>query len=208
MAVLLKELFVILPMECLIGIKFDDFVILASDSRINHSIITLKQDVDKMFKLSNRVLMSVCGEAGDTVQFAEYIQQNMQLYEMRNGYELSPSSAANFTRRNLAEALRSRHPYMVNLLIAGYNPDTGPELYYMDYLASMVKVPYAVHGHGGFVTLSIMDSKYDAKMTEANAVQLLKACVDELQKRFVITQDRFVVRVVDKDGVRQLPDIV
>ncbi|VDM01806.1 unnamed protein product [Schistocephalus solidus] len=195
-------------MECLIGIKFDDFVILASDSRINQSIITLKQDVDKMFKLSNRVLMSVCGEAGDTVQFAEYIQQNMQLYEMRNGYELSPSAAANFTRRNLAEALRSRHPYMVNLLIAGYNSKTGPELYYMDYLASMVKVPYAVHGHGGFVTLGILDSKYDAKMTEANAVHLLKACVDELQKRFVITQDRFVVRVVDKDGVRQLPDIV
>ncbi|KAL7059049.1 hypothetical protein AAHC03_013200 [Spirometra sp. Aus1] len=152
--------------------------------------------------------MSVCGEPGDTVQFAEYIQQNMQLYEMRNGYELSPSSAAHFTRRNLAEALRSRHPYMVNLLIAGYNPETGPELYYMDYLASMVKVPYAVHGHGGLVTLGILDSKYDAKMTEANAVHLLKACIDELQKRFVITQDRFVVRVVDKDGVRQLPDIV
>lgn len=25
------------------------------------------------------------GEAGDTVQFAEYIQKNVQLYKMRNG---------------------------------------------------------------------------------------------------------------------------
>ena len=29
--------------------------------------------------------MLVTGEAGDTVQFAEYIEKNIQLYKMRNG---------------------------------------------------------------------------------------------------------------------------
>ncbi len=39
--------------------------------------------------------------------------------------------------------LRSRTPYMVNLLIAGYDLETKtPELYFMDYLASMIKVCY------------------------------------------------------------------
>lgn len=52
--------------------------------------------------------MSVTGEPGDTVQFAEYIAKNIQLYKMRNGYELSPKAAASYTRRNLAEYLRSR----------------------------------------------------------------------------------------------------
>lgn len=52
--------------------------------------------------------MAVSGESGDTVQFAEYIAKNIQLYKMRNGYELSPKEAAMFTRRNLADALRSR----------------------------------------------------------------------------------------------------
>ena len=51
------------------------------------------------------------------------------------------NAAANFTRRNLADYLRSRTPYQVNLLIAGFDNDTGkPELYFMDYLASMIKV--------------------------------------------------------------------
>ncbi|MGH0184069.1 UNVERIFIED_CONTAM: hypothetical protein FKN15_038804 [Acipenser sinensis] len=63
---------------------------------------------DKMFKLSEKILMLCVGEAGDTVQFAEYIQKNVQLYKMRNGYELSPAAAANFTRKNLADYLRSR----------------------------------------------------------------------------------------------------
>jgi len=29
--------------------------------------------------------MAICGEGGDTVQFAEYIAKNIQLYRMRNG---------------------------------------------------------------------------------------------------------------------------
>jgi 20S proteasome alpha/beta subunit len=53
-------------------------------------------------------------------------------------------------------------PYFVNLLLAGYNDETGPELYFLDYLASMVKVPYAAHGYGGFFSLSIMDRHHKA----------------------------------------------
>ena len=54
--------------------------------------------------------MAICGESGDTTHFAEYIEKNIQLYKMRNGYELSPPAAASFTRRNLADSLRSQVP--------------------------------------------------------------------------------------------------
>jgi hypothetical protein len=44
------------------------------------------------------------------VQFAEYIQANVQLYGMRNNskWQLSPSAVASFVRRELARSLRSR----------------------------------------------------------------------------------------------------
>ena len=61
-----------------------------------------------MFKLSEHLLMGITGESGDTTHFAEYIEKNIQLYKMRNGYELSPSAAASFTRRQLADSLRSQ----------------------------------------------------------------------------------------------------
>ena len=38
-----------------------------------------------MFPLSKNLVMSVCGGDGDTVQFAEFISKNIQLYRMRNG---------------------------------------------------------------------------------------------------------------------------
>ncbi|KAG9355592.1 hypothetical protein JZ751_000430 [Albula glossodonta] len=95
-------------MEYLIGIQGPDFVLVAADNVAASSIIQMKHDYDKMFKLSEKILLLCVGEAGDTVQFAEYIQKNVQLYKMRNGYELSPAAAANFTRKNLADYLRSR----------------------------------------------------------------------------------------------------
>ena len=42
-----------------------------------------------MFKLSEKIVMLCSGETGDTVQFAEYIQKNLQLYKMRNGKDFS-----------------------------------------------------------------------------------------------------------------------
>jgi len=48
-------------------------------------VIYIFSDSDKMFKLSDRLLMLVSGEPGDTVQFAEFISKNIQLYKMRNG---------------------------------------------------------------------------------------------------------------------------
>lgn len=72
-----------------------------------HLFINLLVDYDKLHPLSNKLVMAVSGESGDTTQFAEYIAKNIQLYKMRNGYELSAKEAAAFTRRNLADALRT-----------------------------------------------------------------------------------------------------
>lgn len=51
-------------------------------------------------------------------------------------------------------------PYHVNLLLAGYDDHEGPALYYMDYLAALAKAPFAAHGYGAFLTLSILDRYY------------------------------------------------
>ncbi|KAJ8972719.1 hypothetical protein NQ317_000803 [Molorchus minor] len=114
-------------MECLLGIKFEDFVIIAADKTSSQSIIVMKTDENKLHKLSDKLVMAVSGESGDTTQFAEYIAKNIQLYKMRNTYELSPQEAATFTRRNLADTLRTRSAYLVNLLLAGYDEKTGPQ---------------------------------------------------------------------------------
>jgi 20S proteasome subunit beta 4 len=95
-------------MECVIGIQGKDFALVASDTNQVHSIVVMKQgksnifltvsvcfmikkfkilslDDDKLFKINDHCVMLATGEPGDKVQFAEYIQRNLQLYKMING---------------------------------------------------------------------------------------------------------------------------
>lgn len=194
-------------MEGILGIAFKDFVLMASDAVTSHSIILVKNDVTKIYKLSDSLIMGICGDPGDSVQFAEYIEKNVQLYKIRNGFELSPKAAAYFIQHNLASYLRSRTPYQTNLMLAGYDKENGPELYYIDYLACLVKLPFGMHGYGSFFILGTLDKNYRYDMNEKEAYELLQKCVHQIQKRLTINLPVFKVKIVRKDGIADLDDI-
>lgn len=161
----------------LLGITGKDFTLIAASKAAMRGATILKASDDKTRELNSHSLMAFSGEAGDTgmeeivlhscwiapwnilltvgvVQFAEFIQANVQLYSMRNNMELSPSATASFVRGELARALRSRRPYTVNLLLGGYDKIADkPSLYWIDYLASQAPVPYAAHGYAQYVSV-------------------------------------------------------
>lgn len=169
-------------MECSFAITGKDYVLIAADTTAARSIVKMKIDEDKIKTLSPHLLMAYSGESGsstyydtsigilmfdlssasirigDTIQFAEYIERNIRLYHIRNLYPLRPQSAASWIRRSLAESLRSRSPYTVNLLIGGFDTaDNLPHLYWVDYLGTMASVPFAAHGYGSYFALSLLD---------------------------------------------------
>ncbi|KAI9781424.1 MAG: Proteasome subunit beta type-4 [Geoglossum umbratile] len=189
----------------------------------------LKASDDKTRQLNKHTLMAFSGEAGDTgrhptlrpsregplifvllilattVQFAEYIQANAQLYSMRNEADLSPSAMANFVRRELASSLRSRKPYMVNMLLGGVDPITDkPSLHWLDYLAALAPVPYAAHGYAQYYCLSILDKHHQPDIDLERGLELLRLCTDELKRRLPIDFKGVLVKVITKDGIREI----
>ncbi|KAE8351470.1 cysteine proteinase [Aspergillus coremiiformis] len=165
----------------------------------------LKAEDDKTRQLNKHSLMAFSGEAGDTVQFAEYIQANIQLYTMRNDTELGPNAVANFVRGELARSLRSRSPYTVNLLLAGVDGITQkPHLYWIDYLASLAPVPYAAHGYAQYYCLSTLDKHHHPDISLEQGLKLLEMCTDELKRRLPIDYKGVLVKVVTKDGVQEI----
>jgi 20S proteasome subunit beta 4 len=163
---------------------------------------------------------------GDTVQFAEFVERNIRLYQIRNLYPLRPAAAASWIRRSLADSIRSRKPYSVNLLLGGYDTaDEKPRLYWIDYLGTMTEVPFGAHGYGSYFALALLDkcvclpsylsplliyrlnenSRYhnpDATLEEG--LETLKRCIDQVAKRLIVNPGSYKVKVVDKDGVREV----
>lgn len=184
----------------------------------------LKATDDKTRPLNKHTLMAYSGEAGDTgtprnalysllksltspaVQFAEYVQANIQLYSKRNSSELSPYEVSSFVRSSLAKSLRSRNPYNVNLLLGGFDPITDkPELYWIDYLASSAPVPYAAHGYAQYYCLSLLDKHHHPDIDFEQGMKILRMCTDELKRRLPIDFKGVLVKVITKDGIREEP---
>merc|ERR1712032_724488 len=144
--------------------------------------------------------MGASGPSSDADNFVEFIEKNMRLNALRTGLRMSTKAMANFTRNELAYSLR-KGPYQVDLLVGGV--DNGkPSLYFMDYLASMEKVNKAAHGYGAYFALSIMDRYYKENLTVDEAKDVIRKCIAEMERRFVLHLSTFKCKIVDANGIR------
>jgi len=203
-------------MEFLFGIKGAGFVLLCSDTAATQQIITIKHDEDKLIEVDERILMGITGEPGDRVQFSEYVSANVRLSALRNETRLSTSAVAHYARGELAAALRKR-PYSTNLLIAGFDEHEGAgkegekegeaSLYWMDYLATMHKMNVGGTGYGSYFVLSMLDRLWRPKLSVAEALEMMEKGVAEVLKRLVVAPPAYVIKIVDRDGIRVLKTI-
>ena len=177
---------------------------IAADQTNAYSIITYQSNLGKVAELSSHSLMGVSGPNADLVNFTEYVEKNIALYELSNdGLKLSTHAQANFTRGELATALR-KGPYQVNILLGGYDEGVGGSLYFLDYLAALAKVNYGSQGYASNFCLSIMDRDWKEGLTQDEAVKIVEKCIKEIQVRFLINQPNFIIKVVNKEGIKTI----
>lgn len=149
-------------MDCAFAVQGSDYILIASDRSVVRSIIKLQESEDKLTLLSDSQILAACGEVSDRNSFSKLIKGELEYYYYRYNNRLNTDEVANYTRSILAENLR-KSPYHANSLIAGYDAEEGPKLYWLDYLGSMEKVKKAAHGYGAHFLYGIMDN-YEKKV--------------------------------------------
>jgi len=195
--------------ETSIGVVFDTHIVLAvSSASFAHGILKYA-DEDKIHVVDGeKKALATVGESGDRVQFCDYIIRNICLNRLRDMRRATCHATANFIRRELASSLRSRSPFVVNLLFAGWDdavPGVAaePVLYWFDYMGSMEKIKYGAHGLGGTFATAILDRWYDPKMTPRESVALVRKCIDEVNRRLIVQSAHFSIKIIDEHGVHQ-----
>ena len=74
----------------------------------------------------------------------------------------------------------------------------------MDYFGALSKVNYGCQGYASNFCLSIMDRDWKEGLSQDEAVAIVDKCIKELKVRFLMSQPNFIIKVIDKDGVRTL----
>lgn len=195
-------------METVLGVAFNDFVIIAADRSESFGILRMQEDGVKIHNLTSHVAMAITGEAGDTDQFSKFVQCNFELEKFRDdGWEVSLNRAFHWITWELAQDIRSQKPFIVFPLLGGYdfNENRG-RLFWLDYLGTGAEVNYGAHGHGECPAISVLDRFHRSDMTKEAAIELVKDALKAIQTRFVVRQNYFQMVLIDKDGIHELPD--
>jgi 20S proteasome alpha/beta subunit len=189
-------------MECLIGLVGGDYAMIAADMNAGRSIMVFNQEADRIMEMDSHKLLGVCGDPADCVNEPQFFQKNLNLYALRNAEkQLSTHATANYMRGEKSANLR-KGMKQVDMLLCGFDEGKGPSLYFIDYLASMQKLNVAGHGYGGMFVNSLLDAHWKEGMTEEEGMHLMKLCIAEINTRFMINMPNWVIKVVDKNGVR------
>jgi len=185
--------------DVVLGLVGRDFVLIATDQAVSRSIVVYKDTEDKIINIDGNKLIGAAGPAADRVHFLEYIEKNVVLYGLRSGHTLSTHATAQFTRNELAEAIR-KGPYQVNLLIGGYDANVGPSLYFLDYLGSLHRVKVGAHGYASYFALSIFDRYYHADCSLEEGLVIIKQVLSELRQRFLLKIGQVKCKIIDSTG--------
>ena len=189
-------------MDIVLGIRLKNCTLIATSKAFTRGISVLKATDDKTIDLNTHNMIAFTGESGDTTQFAEHIKANVQLFGLREGYDMESSEIASFVRHELATSIRSRKPYQVQILVAGVKDGGDGFLSMIDYLGTRCDLPYAAHGYAAFYTMSLLDHHYKDDIDLDTGLRLLKLCEEELNKRMPIDFKGLNVKIVDKNGIR------
>lgn len=190
-------------MDIILGIQLPEGTLLATSRAFTRGISIIKATDNKTKVLNESNIMAFTGESGDTTQFAEHVAANVQLKGLRDGYDMRSNEIASFVRHELATSLRTRKPYQVQVLLAGYDGQSG-FLSMIDYLGTRCDLPYAAHGYAAFYTMSLLDHHYRDTLSLEDGLKLLKMCDEELCKRMPMDYKGLRLHLVDKDGVREI----
>ena len=195
-------------MDTILGVLFDDFVILAADKVENFGILKLAEDSNKIYPLTTHVAMAITGDPGDLGQFTRYVQCNFELEKFRDdGWEVSLSRAWNWISWQLAQDIRSSSPNQVFPIVGGYcYQEKKCQLYWLDYLGTVAKVTYGANGYGEAMAIGFLDRHHRSNMNRDEAIELVKGALDSITTRSMISQKAFHMVLVNKDGIHDLPD--
>lgn len=195
-------------MDTVLGVTFDDYVIIAADKTDNFGILRITEDYSKIYNLTNHVAMGIMGEAGDTEQFSRFVQCNFELEKFRDdGFEVSLNRAFHWITWELAQDIRSNHPYAVFPIVGGYDlQEKRGRIFWVDYLGTGCEVSYGAHGYGESFATGFLDRYHKPNLSKEQGVELVKCALDAIQTRVVVGQNRFQMILIDKDGIHNLPD--
>ncbi|OWA50976.1 Proteasome subunit beta type-1-B [Hypsibius exemplaris] len=193
------------------AIAGQDYVLIASDSRLSTGSTILSRFTPKIYPLSKVTVFACAGFHGDVLTLVKQLEIRMKLYVHEHGEEMSTKAMMALLLPTLYG--RRFFPYYVRPIVAGldregrglvasYDPIGTPEFF--DYViqgsAENLVHPFLNNQIGAKKTLSDVPIQAPPELTLEKAVKLLKDSFLAAAERDVYTGDTVTLMAITAKG--------
>lgn len=187
-----------------VGVVCRDGVVIAADKRASMGYLISNKEVDKVFKISDFIAMTIAGSAADGQKLAQFLKAEMDMYRMNVGVEPSLTVASSLMANIVFGRAKTFIPYIVQLIIGGKDTD-GFALYTLDMGGSNIKEnKFNSTGSGSPMAFGVMEDLWKENMSVEEGADLAVKALASAIKRDMGTGEGVDVVVIDQNGYRKI----
>jgi len=134
-----------MPGATTIGLVFADGVILASEKRVTYGSMIMSKTGKKVFKIADQVGAACAGLVSDMQILTREVEAQAKLFALDAKRPMTVNAAAKVMSNVLFN--RRMIPLIIQTIVGGID-DSGPALYVLDVLGSLLPDTYAAVGSG------------------------------------------------------------
>lgn len=183
-----------------IGIKYNEGVMLAADTLASYGSTARYKDVRRMQRVGDNTIIGASGEISDFQSIVEMLE-NMHQTDLNedDGYKRSPSEYFNYLRAVLYQRRGKGNPLWNQLLVAGFNKEK-PFLGYVDLIGTAYEENFIATGFGAYLAIPLIRERWSADMDEGEARALLEDCLRVMYYRDCRAMSRIQIAKATCEG--------
>ncbi|KAF8037637.1 hypothetical protein BT93_B0491 [Corymbia citriodora subsp. variegata] len=157
----------------IVGIIFQDGVILGADTRATEGPIVCDKNCEKIHYMAPNIYCCGAGTAADTEAVTDMVSSQLQLHRYHSGRESRVVTALTLLKRHLF----NYQGHVQAALVLGGVDVTGPHLHTIYPHGSTDTLPFATMGSGSLAAMSVFESKYREGITKDEGINLVSEAI-------------------------------
>jgi proteasome beta subunit len=188
-----------MPGATVVGISYNDGVILAADKRVSFGNFVVNKNIKKTFSVTDHVGAACAGMVADMQVLVRQVEALAKIRRLETRRNVPPNSIAKLMSVIMFE--RRYFPLLTQVIVGGINEK--PEIYTLDPLGSVLPDNYAAVGTGAEGALGIMDAEFKPNMSEEEVRELASRAIRSATQRDAASGDGIDILYVTRTGHRE-----
>lgn len=186
-----------------LGIVCNDGVVIAAEKKSTMGYLVASKETKKIYNLNDYIAMSIAGASGDAQSLVRLMRAEIKLFEIQKQRNISVKAASMLLANILHGGRWTFLPYMVQLMIAGYND--GPYVFSLDAIGAVEEEKkFFSTGSGSPMALGVLEDSFIENVSIEEGAKLAVRAIRAAVERDIASGGNAIdVVTITKDGIRR-----